>query len=237
MVPEFLYVPAYDDKHRVRQVRSDSPRVRLAQKGIRERLLCGGCEKIINDRYELPISRVWRRLIPDQIPLGHDSLAISGFDYGTFKLFNLSILWRASVARGAAWAHVNLGERHEQALRAMLLERDPGPALRYPFFGNVMLTPETRDVALGIVMAPTFGRYKATRVYMFIYGGCSWHFLVSSHTAIPHTPYVALEAGTMVLSVRDLRDNRAFDKHMRAHVESLKATGDGADGETRSPLR
>jgi len=220
IIPEFLFAPGYDEKHRLLEIRADSPSHRRPQKGWRERLLCSTCEGFINDNFERPISRIWSQLIPESIPASHDRLGLVNVPYAPFKLFHLSILWRASVATGRAWEPVRLGQRHEERLRAMLLAQDPGPPLSYPFLGNVMTGPASRDVALGTAMAPTSGRFGGARVYMFIYGGCSWHFIVSAHAAFPENPFIPSQTGTMVLGVRDLTTNKAFDKHMRAHVVS-----------------
>jgi hypothetical protein len=46
IIPEFQYRPLYDDLHRFTTISSDPERTtKFAQKGIRERLLCGECEQ------------------------------------------------------------------------------------------------------------------------------------------------------------------------------------------------
>ena len=102
VIPEFLYRPSYDAKHRIGLVKAGLSKMQLRQKGIREPLLCRQCEQLLNDRYEQPMSKAWREFLPDEID--RDSHLIDGIDYGTFKLFHLSVLWRASVAQGSGWS-------------------------------------------------------------------------------------------------------------------------------------
>jgi hypothetical protein len=49
IVPEFLYKPLYDGKHRTLHARGDLTSKRLVQKGLRERLLCVECERRIGE--------------------------------------------------------------------------------------------------------------------------------------------------------------------------------------------
>lgn len=44
IIPEFLFRPLYDEKHRALTFRPDVTGKRVIQKGIRERLLCAKCE-------------------------------------------------------------------------------------------------------------------------------------------------------------------------------------------------
>src|SRR3546814_7896147 len=53
-------------------------------------------------------------------------VSVTGIDYAQFKLFLLSLLWRAGVAKGRYFERVTLGP-HEERLRAMLHDGDPGP--------------------------------------------------------------------------------------------------------------
>jgi hypothetical protein len=45
IIPEFLYRPLYDEKHRISVVKVGSDRIGYLQKGFTEALLCFGCEQ------------------------------------------------------------------------------------------------------------------------------------------------------------------------------------------------
>ncbi len=44
IIPEFIYSPIYDDKHRMVLLETDERYASFQQKGIREHLLCQDCE-------------------------------------------------------------------------------------------------------------------------------------------------------------------------------------------------
>jgi len=55
---------------------------------------------------------------------------VSGIDYAPFKLFQLSTLWCAAVAKGEFFSRVALGP-HGETVRQMLLGGDPGEPWQY----------------------------------------------------------------------------------------------------------
>jgi len=64
-----------------------------------------------------------------------------GIDYKLFKLFQLSLLWRAGVSDRPIFKEVALG-RHQEILRRMLLDDDPGESHKY---GCIMLAAITME--------------------------------------------------------------------------------------------
>ena len=89
------------------------------QDGPKTKLLCGGCEGFINDEYEKYFLKVWATnpAYPDPLPSGEIRFTIP--DHCRFKLFHLSVLWRAAAA-----AHVS-----EFAARLVGPARLPGLCL------------------------------------------------------------------------------------------------------------
>jgi hypothetical protein len=71
--------------------------------------------------------RFYLVLIVDFVWLVGQSLftEINGLDYAMFKLFHLSVLWRAGVSTREEFRNVKLGS-HEDVIRQMLLRDDPG---------------------------------------------------------------------------------------------------------------
>ena len=89
VIPEFLYRPLYDSKHRAFELRLEPFRERYLQKGYREQLLCDECEAKIA-KYEQHFAHTWyaEGKLPDEVR--GDELVIEGLDYAAFKLFHLS---------------------------------------------------------------------------------------------------------------------------------------------------
>ena len=87
-------------------------------------------------------------------------IEIADFDYRKFKLFFLSLLWRAGVTSREPFRHVSLG-LHEERIRQLILKKVPGNPEDYavilgihrdtPKYGLPMLEPKPlRDDETGI---------------------------------------------------------------------------------------
>src|SRR5262245_20501849 len=120
---KFLYNALYDEKHRVYGVRPflDSENAVL-QQGLREHMLCATCEQHLS-RYEGYAAKVLRNLPELGSKPPGAVVRVLGIDYTKFKLFQLSLLWRAGVTRQMSFREVNLGP-HEERLRRMVLRGD-----------------------------------------------------------------------------------------------------------------
>jgi hypothetical protein len=188
IVPEFIYGPVYD-KHRAIGFKTTIKGVKpiTHQKGLREFMLCGECEKHLNDSYERPNAPVWKALVEGKSQgglsltynvtrSGTETVDVAGVDYASFKLLLLSILWRASVAKRSEYRAVDLGS-HEEPIRLMLLERDPGPQLLYPCVLTLLKPPVRLISAPGRVI---FGVH--TTCQFILTSLATWYF-VSPYTA------------------------------------------------------
>lgn len=167
--------------------------------GIRETMLCAGCEGRIS-RYENYFRTFFYGKNPS--PLKKESVgksvALSSFlgldpdilrvtavklDYTQFKLFVLSLVWRASVAKGNFFEKINLGARHESRLAAMLNAENPGPDDEY-----AILMVDLQQGKYGLedfVQQPDCVKDGAQRGCSFIIGG---FMLVTFIAAAGHRP-------------------------------------------------
>jgi len=204
IIPEFPHKDTYDADHAVLTISADLPYIRRFRKGLRERLLCDGCEGVIK-RYEDYFARMWyaKGMLPDSVPASERRVVVDRLDYAAFKLFHLSILWRASVATREEFRDVNLGP-HENDVRRMLLAGDPGSADRYRLKGCLILRPGTRTVMRTMIGAPALGRVGDHWVYGMIYGGCQWTLVISSHGAVGLDDLTFGKTGRLVLPAFDL---------------------------------
>ena len=134
IVPKFLYKDLYNDKGHMMAIRPPHAQHRpwrALQKGVSEKLFCESCEQHFNEHFEKPFLRQWLETrLPD--PWIHDrEIRIQVDDYPSFKLFHLSVLFRAGISSLPHYQQVVLGP-YEPALRQLLLDRDPGRELEYP---------------------------------------------------------------------------------------------------------
>ncbi len=182
--------------------------------GLQEHLLCSSCERRLNsfETYSKRFLYGNSKPIRLQLPMSDDPFFIA--DYSKFKLFQLSLLWRASEAKGSFFKQVNLGPLHSERIRQMLLSGNPGRDDEYPCGLARLYAPEQFDnlrLLKGssledIMMEPIKTRLENSHIYRFMMGAISWVFCVTGGK-IPelfnHT-YIK-ETGMFFLSPYDAR--------------------------------
>lgn len=178
IIPEFVFKPLYDSKHRFHRIVSDpAENSTYLQKGVRESLLCSECEGLLS-KHEKYVSEVFggkREILLTNV----DGLVVAeGIDYAKFKLFALSVLWRAGVSSDPFFREVSLGS-HEERLRTILLANKPGNCSDYPFLLTLMLHEE--QLLSGLIMEPERKKLAGHNAYRFVFSGLVWVFVVSSH--------------------------------------------------------
>ena len=180
IIPEFLFKLLYDEKHRAHVLTTEERRrAPYIQKGHREKLLCHACEGRIAVYEKYAAEKIFQSILAKRPDTREDDLwRVEGVDYHLFKLFHLSILWRASISKSKMFSKVNLGP-HEEQIRSLLLCEDPGASIRYPCMA-VALCSDTRlirDYIDGPERLYVFGH----NLYRFSFGGFFWLYFISAH--------------------------------------------------------
>ena len=178
IIPEFAYKTLYDDKHKFHVLsNSDKCRKPMEQKGLRERLLCGECEQKLSVKEKYAREALLGG-VPIMVRDVDGLIEISDLDYEKFKLFQLSILWRASIATHKIFSDVKLG-KHEKILRKMVLNDSPGKQMDYPCL--ILGLNGEQDIHKNIIDQPRKFKHEGHTIYRFIFCGLLWVFFVSSH--------------------------------------------------------
>jgi len=199
ILPDFLYSEVYDESGKKMIVRSAIDHSeKFRQSGYWEWLLCGECESRTGewDRYA---ANVLKGNVQLEGRREGAVVHLSGIDYAKFKLFQLSVVWRASIAKGEFFKRVILGP-HEEVMRSMLLTGDPGPHTQYPCLITSLIMEGAP--ATGVIVEPTEGRLYGHRTYRFVFGGLLWVFIVTRQQVNPIPGYL-LERGEISILVRD----------------------------------
>ena len=201
IISEFLYRPLYDEKSRALELDGRSGKQRVLQKGLRERLLCDGCERILQ-RDEHYFSLLWFETSPLPDPVEGLWIERDDLNFERFFRFHLSILWRASVSTLQQFSAVALGP-FEEGFRAFLhgevaaLQNEPR------IFGAVLRRPRSHELFQELVLTPVRSRPSGVLTYSFVFGGCAWKYCVSSHgSAFPESLRLR-RPGKVVLPVID----------------------------------
>jgi len=201
IVPEFLYKPHYDEKHRTLLFDKRDAPYTMVQKGVRERLLCEECEARLQV-HEDYFARFWFKRNPMPTAVVAPEVFLSGIDYAQFKLFLLSIVWRASVSGTSR--EMSLGP-HEERMRSMLMSADPGPADLYPIYAGVIVDEEGRPWD-GAMLAPLRIRIKAHWACRMVFGSVVWTVLTSSHQTLPLEQHFLSGSGDLRLPALPRKD-------------------------------
>jgi hypothetical protein len=204
VIPEFIYKSVYDDKHRFHEIQIADPRkLKIRQKGLREPLLCGSCERLLAE-HERYVSLVFRGNIQTKTRRSGNLVTVTGLDYAHFKLFGLSILWRASVSTMPFFQEVSLG-KHEDIVRLALLNSEPGPSHRLSIMINGLAVDN--EPIYKLIVEPTRSKIDGHNCYRFVFGSLIWVFVVSGHAITETMRQVVLnEEGTFKMLISEFRE-------------------------------
>jgi hypothetical protein len=207
VVPEFVYRPVFGTDHTAVVLEPNKSRRSHRQTGYWERLLCDGCERRLG-QLETYFADVWFKRPLRPARLGGLEVRVEGLDYSRFKLFFLSVLWRAGVSTLAAFQDVSLGA-HAERIRRRILAADPGAQDIYPITG-LALRDDDGGFKDNLMLLPGGGRIDGHHVYLMLFGGVFWSCAVSGHSAgRPAAPSLR-EDGSLTLLVQDWRENSAI---------------------------
>ena len=156
--------------------------------GIVENLLCGECEQKLSTLEDYAKRFFYGNSKPLrlQLPLLEEPVYFA--DYQKMKLFQLSLLWRASEAKGAFFEAVKLSDVHRERLRVMLLHDEPGEEEEYfcamsRFVASRQYLDFMAQHGISIetgCFAPVCHNHPGWSSFLFVMGGIAWLFCVSS---------------------------------------------------------
>jgi hypothetical protein len=212
ILPEFFYLNLYDQLHRAVNVPSNA-KEKIIQKGLREYLLCQKCETKFS-KYERYASRLLQG-IPKFLKDPSGCFVYSDkVNYKNFKLFQLSLLWRASVSK--EFVQVNLG-KHEEKVRRMLDEETPGSFLDYGCW--LVMYPNPKKIKR-IIWSPATVKLDGHNGYKFMIGDLMWYFFVTSHKPKTEFRSFFLQESGLLRIWLDFQGEEVVYKHM---IKSLNA--------------
>jgi len=188
--------------------------------GMKEYLLCEGCEGHFanhenyfrkffygsgNRLKKLPVGD------PLPIPIGHISptFRLLGMrrvlvDFEKMRLFVLSLLWRASVAKGDFFENCDLGQTHNGRIAEMLLASNPGTDQEYPIT-IVSLCFEGGGLE-DIICPPRVDREGDHRSFSVVIGGFIFMVRIMSQAhGLPNHDIGLRETGELIIPLVDAR--------------------------------
>jgi hypothetical protein len=135
IIPDFAYKGIYDEKHQIYYgnfINPDKGKL-IPSAPYDKNILCRECDGDIIGRLDHYASLALYgnnpsykkiKILKIKSPNGPDYLHIENIDYRFFKLFILSVLWRASVSKHPIFKNIDLG-KFEGEIGEMILKGDP----------------------------------------------------------------------------------------------------------------
>lgn len=146
-------------------------------------ILCNRCDNEVLGKFESYAAKIlYQNSDLDFIKEEDDHIInfmFRGIDFTKFKLFLVSILWRASISTQPMFSEISLGEEYEEIARKMLFENDPGP--KDLFATCIMGLKTTENLALRTIVAPRKLIADQNTQYMFWINGFFYWYNVSPY--------------------------------------------------------
>lgn len=206
IISEFFYEPLYDEKkHQIHILSSRSEKhPRFVQKGAYESLLCTQCEGVLSV-WEKYASNIFKREKSLSFEKREGYLKIGSLNYEYFKLFELSVLWRASISSHSLFRNVDLGS-HENKIRKALLNRKALKSAEYGCLKFALF--KDGDFFDHFVDQADNGKIDSGhRFVRMVFGGFMWIFFVTSHRLPENiSRHFLAESGEMNILFKDFFD-------------------------------
>lgn len=228
IVPDFAYRPIKDGDEKG-QMLAVGRKVKKVQTGHWERLLCSQCEGILN-RYETKFKKVWMDTIPPdfkhvETEPPKDAIVVDIPDYVSFKLFHLSVLWRATVSTSFKISHSTSLGPYERIIAEMILEGNPGQLGDFPFFAHLIVDKRKQPVPTVAPLAECAGRLDGLHhYYMMTYAYCEWFFVIAQ----PGPQWLidfekrCRDDGVFVLSTVPFEESKSIALWAKIHGKHMK---------------
>lgn len=221
ILPDFLYTPLFDEKHRLRsldmtQLKNDDLKVSKPPTGEYEGgILCSDCDNRIIGQHETYISNLIKNLLPERQKvifkeldsLGVKSTLISNLDYRKSKLFLSSLIWRSSITKRPHYKKINLGP-YEEKIR---IELFTSTISNSSLFQINIIEFERVDDFTNFIGIPVKHKAENTTFYsMIITGFLIIYFLKESQLSRTWQAYRLKESGEIMIPKMSHQEAKKF---------------------------
>lgn len=203
ILPNFLYRELFDERHRIVKLKTHTLNLdsSIPTGEYDENILCEDCDNRVIGQHEsyarefLYGDRLSIKMENYRKPDGLEFIQVNGLDYVKFKLFLLSLLWRASISKRPFFDAVRLGP-DEDKLRSMILCGEPGPATSFPCI--ITSYRKHKDIPSDLIVAPRKVILDQTTTYNFLANGLWYSYRATESESIDWVLEAALnEQGNM----------------------------------------
>ena len=229
IIPDFMYKGLFDEKHFIAPVDLiEFKRKKLQPNGFYDSyILCDDCDRKLLGSLESYSSMViWGgEGREDRYPaferkvnqLNQKFLHLTNVNYSKFKLFLLSIIWRASISKQKIFDSVLLGE-YEDKIRKMIFENDPGRAYEYPV--GVFVLTENNNHPTKMIANPIKVMNGNNLSYLFLINGLVINYKIDGEEDKEFYDQIMInENNTMDVYIFDEKDSQEFlDNYLKRKI-------------------
>jgi len=192
IIPDFMYESLFDEGHKLYKfapaelVKGEGRISRPSSGEYEGGILCKKCDNEIIGGYETYVRNALYGKVEESSDLPQCANFITekgikythckNIHYKEFKLFLLSILWRASISSREFFNEVNLGP-YKDTIRKMVLNGDPKEAEVFPIL--MMTWLNDKSFSTDVIGKPGINRKEKVVRYIFIIAGITYVFHVS----------------------------------------------------------
>ena len=192
IIPDFMYASLFDKDHKLNKfapadyIEGNKRMSRPSSGEYESGLLCSQCDNEIIGGYETYARKALygdtqeSSILPDCVNFkttgGVTFTRCKNIHYKEFKLFLLSMLWRASISSRDFFKEVKLGP-YEDIIRQMLLNGDPKDENTFPIL--VMTWINDKSASTDVVAQPGINRAEKGIRYVFPIAGITYLFHMS----------------------------------------------------------
>lgn len=144
-------------------------------------ILCKACDGSVLAQYEAYASKLLFGNEKDELPHSIQHFEgyseVSGIDYNSFKLFVLSLVWRASIS--STISDLKLDSSDEENMRLLLLKGLYSPENEYPIFLSEYLFS---GVPKEVILQPWISAVSGGKYFHFPVGGFDFVVFIKDST-------------------------------------------------------
>jgi len=186
----FKFIKQDSGKNNGKYIRISKDNTNWDQGSFYEFMLCGDCESKFSANFEEYVADIFIRnpkVKGVKVSKTDTYVKFSNLDYKKIKLFQLSLLWRASISNNDFYKYVNLSKSKEEVLRNILYNLTTVPSNFYPCTFERLLSDigieiaNKRDIASSkkLIINPKTTETPIASFITFVLGGFSIRMYLS----------------------------------------------------------
>jgi hypothetical protein len=214
VIPKFLYKLLTDEKNMIVYLDKTKPQFKYNSE-YEANILCENCDNITIGKFDDYSAKLINGGLPDSVAprlakIGERDYLIKendpNYNYESFKLFLISLLWRCSISNRPFFQGFKLDSDIEEDLRQRILANLPGKPDCYPCFISLPPLLRQADGNLGSntfhmpTMSPAYVVSGELKMCEFVIQGMHFYFIISRPSNMSVEPSVEINKLTMMFN-------------------------------------